>query len=178
MRALPLGFAAAAILLAPHAPSRAGTGEPLAFRSDDGRFSILFPENPPETEELRGERFSVTDNNARHAVELRGAEFAVEIHDIPRAAAMVLSSSFILDRAKLGMLGDMGAEEIDSKSISRQAQPGRLVRFAVPDRGLVGQLLMVLARRRLYLVSVRHRAEEQPPASYAPFFESFEFWLE
>jgi hypothetical protein len=180
---LNLWFAAVAILVLSAGPSAAQlvelgqSGELREFRSEAGRFSVRFPGESPKSEVLRGSRFSATSNNSRHVVELNGAEFGVEIHDVPRGARLFLSSSFILDRAKLGMLDDIGGREIESQEISRQAQPGRLVVYDVPDQGLIGQLLLVLAQRRLYLVTVQHPAQEPPPA-HAAFFESFVFWLE
>ena len=160
------------------APTRAAAGEPFAYRSEAGRFSIDLPAEPPSVRELSGSRFSITDNNVLHTVFAEGAEFSIEIHDIPRIAKLLLSSRYILDRSVAGMLEDIGAREVDSAEASFQGKPAREVVFEIPERAFTGRSLLVLAERRLYLVSVQHPRSIPPPGSIAPFFESFSFWLE
>lgn len=157
---------------------RAGAGEPFAYRSESGRFSVELPAESPSVRELTGSKFSITDNNVLHTVLAEGAEYSVEIHDIPRVAELVLSSDYILERSAEGLLEDMGAREIDSVESSFQGRPARKVAFEVPDRAFTGNLLLILAERRLYLVSVQHPRSIAPPDSIAPFFESFSFWPE
>jgi hypothetical protein len=159
-------------------PMRAAAGERFAYRSEAGRFSVDLPAESPSIRELTGSKFSITGNDVRHTVFAEGAEFAVEIHDIPRVAKLLLTSHYILERSVKGMLDDIGARKVDSVDISVQGQPAREVEFEIPDREFTGRLLLVLAGRRLYLVSVRHPRSIDPPDSIAPFFESFSFWLE
>jgi len=148
------------------------------FRSDSGRFRIGFPGELPATRALPVEKFTVTTNNISHEVTVEQTEFSVELHDIPRIAAMLLSQDFILDRAKEGMLADIGAHELSSREVSRQRYPARQVRYEMPDRGLVGESLLVLARQRLYLVSSQHPAKREPPVPFSAFLDGFEFWPE
>ena len=157
---------------------RATAGEPYAYRSEDGRFSVDLPAKSPSVRELTGSKFSITDNNILHSVVAEGVEFAIEIHDIPRIAELLLTSRYILDRSVEGMLEDIGAREVDSAEASFQGEPAREVAFEIPDRAFTGRLLLVLAERRLYLVSVQHPRSIAPPGSIGPFFESFSFWLE
>ena len=160
------------------APMRAAAGERFAYRSEAGRFSIDLPEQPPIVSELTGTKFSITDNDVLHTVFAEGAEFSIEIHDVPRISKLLLTSRYILDRSVAGMLEDIGAREIDSAEITFQGTPAREVAFEIPDRALTGRLLLILAERRLYLVTVQHPRSIAPPGSIAPFFESFSFWLE
>jgi hypothetical protein len=160
------------------APMRATAGERFAYRSEAGRFSIDLPEQSPLVRELTGSKFSITDNDVRHTVFSEGAEFAVEIHDIPRVAELLLTSQYVLERSVKGVFEDIGAREVDSAEISVQGQPAREVAFEIPDRAFTGRVLLVLAGRRLYLVSVQHPRSIDPPDTVAPFFESFSFWLE
>jgi hypothetical protein len=157
---------------------RATAGEPFAYRSEDGRFSVDLPAEPMSVRELSESKFSITDNDVLHTVSAEGAEFAIEIHDIPRIAELLLTSRYILDRSVKGMLEDIGAREVDSAEASFQGKPAREVAFEIPDRALTGRLLLILAERRLYLVTVQHPRSITPPGSIAPFFESFSFWLE
>lgn len=159
-------------------PMRATAGEPFAYRSEAGRFSVDLPAESPSVHELTGSKFLVTDNDVLHTVFAEGAEFAIEIHDIPAIAKLVLASHYILDRSAEGVLEDIGAREVDSAEATYQGQPAREVVFETPDRAFTGRMLLVLAGRRLYLVSVRHPRSVTPPGSIAPFFESFSFWLE
>jgi hypothetical protein len=160
------------------APMRATAGERFAYRSEAGRFSVDLPAESPSVRELAGSKFSTTSNDVQHAVSVGDTEFAVEIHDVPRVARFLLSGDYILERAVEGMLEDIGGREVDSVEASLQGEPAREVRFEIPDRKLTGELLLVLAGRRLYLVTVQHPESIDPPSAVAPFFESFSFWLE
>jgi hypothetical protein len=153
-------------------------GDVYPYRSEAGRFSVAFPAGSPSVQELNGSKLSMTDNDAYHSVDHDGAEFAVEIHDIPRLAKLVLTSHFILDRTVEGKLEDIGAREVDSVETVLQGKPAREVDFEIPDQKFVGKLLFVLAERRLYLVSVQHPQPLDPLDSIPGFFESFSFWLE
>ena len=157
---------------------RAAAGESFAYRSEIGRFSVDFPAASPSVRELSGSKFSITCNDVRHTVFAEGAEFAVEIHDIPRVAKLLLTSHYVLERSVKSMLEDIGAREVDSVGVSVQDQPAREVVFEIPDREFTGRLLSILAGRRLYLVSVRHPRSIDPPGAIEPFFERFSFWLE
>ncbi len=175
--ALAIALVVAASMFA-LAPMPATAGERFAYRSEAGRFSIDLPEQSPLVRELTGSKFSITDNDVRHTVFSEGAEFAVEIHDIPRVAKFLLTGRYILERSVQGLLEDMGAREVTSAEISVEGQPAREVAFEIPDHAFTGRVLLVLAGRRLYLVSVQHPRSIDPPGSIAPFFESFSFWLE
>ena len=148
------------------------------FRSDSGRFRIGFPGMAPASRNMPAAKFASTTNNVLHEVRVDETEFAVELHDIPRVAAMLLTHDFILERAKEGLLADIGAREVTSRDVSRQHHPARRVHYEVPDQGLQGELLLVLAKRRLYLVSAHYPTRHDPPATLSTFLESFEFWLE
>jgi len=156
---------------------RSTAGEHFAYRSEAGRFSVDFPGEPPSVRELSGSKFSITSNDVLHIAFVGDTEFAVEIHDIPRVAKLLLSSDYILERTVRGMLEDIGGREVDSVETHLQGEPAREVGFEIPDRELTGRLLLVLAGRRLYLVSVQHPRSIGPLGSIAPFFESFSFWL-
>ncbi len=160
------------------APMRATAGEPYAYRSEDGRFSVDLPGESPSVRELSESKFPITDNDVLHTVFAEGAEFSIEIHDIPRISKLLLTSRYILDRSVAGMLEDIGAREIDSAEVTFQGAPAREVAFEILDRAFTGRSLLILAERRLYMVSVQHPRSIAPPGSVAPFFESFSFWLE
>jgi len=120
----------------------------------------------------------MTDNDVLHSVVSDGAEFAIETHDIPRVAKFLLTNRYILDRSVESMLEDIGAREIDSAEISFLGQSAREVEFEDSDQKFAGRLLLVLAGRRLYMVTVQHPPSVDPPRFAAPFFASFSFWLE
>ena len=169
-----LAALASALLL----PADGSAGELFDFRSEPGRFRIGFPGDSPTSRAMSGDKFSTTDNDARHVVEVDEAEFSVELHDIPRVAAMLLSDEFVLQQAARGMLDDLGGRQLAARRASRQDQPARWVSFEIPDREVRGDVLLVLAERRLYLVSSSHPVEQHPPVTFAKFLESFRFWLE
>jgi hypothetical protein len=173
-----VGAIALAVSMFALAPIRATAGEPFVYRSEAGRFSVDLPAESPSVRELTGSKFSMTENDVLHTVIAEGVEYAVEIHDIPRIADLLLPSHYILDRSVEGMLEDIGAREVDSAEASFLGQPAREVAYEIPDRAFTGRLLLVLAERRLYMVSVQHPQSVAPPGSIAPFFESFSFWLE
>ena len=153
-------------------------GELFDFHSEPGRFKIGFPGDAPASRALSGDKFSATDNDAYHVVEVDEAKFSVELHDIPRVASMLLTDDFVLEQAAKGMLNDIGGRQLEARRASRQDQPARWISFEIPDREVRGDVLLVLADRRLYLVSSHHPVEQHPPVSFAKFLESFRFWLE
>jgi hypothetical protein len=169
---------ALAVLTSTVAPMRATADDLVAYRPEAGRFSVDLPGESPSVRELTGPKFSITSNDVQHTALVGDAEFAVEIHDIPSVAKFLLTSDYILERAVRGMLDDIGGRAIDSVEVSLQGEPAREVRYEIPDREFTGRLLLVLAERRLYLVSVQHPQSIDPPSSITPFFESFSFWLE
>jgi hypothetical protein len=152
--------------------------ERFVYRSEEGRFSVDLPVESPSVRELSGSKLSMTDNDVLHSVVSDGAEFAIETHDIPRVAKFLLTSRYILDRSVESMLEDIGAREVDSAKISFLGQPALEVEFEDFDEEFTGRLLLVLADRRLYMVTVQHPSSVDPPRFVAPFFESFSFWLE
>ncbi|HXV37165.1 MAG TPA: hypothetical protein VEC18_08445 [Myxococcota bacterium] len=170
-----LRLAAAAFALA---PSSAFGDEAHRYRSEPGRFHVELPARSASVAEMEGSKFSITDNDVRHTAFAHGAEFAVEIHDIPRFAEFLLTSRYILDRTVEGMFEDIGARGLASVDVERHGAPAREVAFEIPERDVVGELLVVLADERLYLVTVRHPRSVEPPSTAARFFESFYFWRE
>ena len=160
------------------APSIAFADETHRYRSEPGRFHVELPARSVSVAEMEGSKFSITDNDARHTAFAHGAEFAVEIHDIPRFAELLLTSHYILDRTVAGMFDDIGAHALDSADVERQGAPAREVAFEIPERDVVGRLLVVLADERLYLVTIRHPRSLEPPDAAARFFESFSFWID
>ncbi len=57
---------------------RATAGEPFAYRSEAGRFSVDLPAESVSVRELTGSKFSITDNNVLHSVVAEGAENRLE----------------------------------------------------------------------------------------------------
>jgi len=131
-----------AVSISALAPMRATAGERFAYRSEAGRFSIDLPEQSPLVRELTGSRFSVTDNDALYTVFAEGAEFEVEIHDIPRVAEFLLTSHYILERSAKGMLEDIGAREVDSAEISIQGAAGARGRVRNTRWRVYGQIVV------------------------------------
>jgi hypothetical protein len=159
-------------------PMRATADDLVVYRPEAGRFSIDLPGESPSVRELTGPKFSMTSNDVQHTAFVGDTEFAVEIHDIPSIAKFLLTSDYILERTVRGMLEDIGGREVDSVEASLQGEPAREVSYEIPDREFTGRLLLVLAGRRIYLVSVQHPRSIEPPSSIERFFESFSFWLE
>lgn len=173
MRVVQIAFSLAALLCAPMAPA-----EQYEFRSAFGRFAIGFPDKAPSEQQLTASKFSVTSNDTRYAVEVDRSEFVVELHDIPSVAARLLTDAFVLEQAKRGMLDDIRANELSSMALLLDRHPARRVRFEIPERAIRGDLLLLLAERRLYLVSARYPVDASPRVSFDRFIESFEFWTE
>jgi len=141
------------------------------YRSEFSRFSVDYPGGSPTVLKLAGSKFTTTGNDINYAVIFDGVEFAVETHDVPRFA-------MLLERSVSGKLEDIGARAISVVETSFQGEPAREVDFEASDRAFAGKMLLVLADRRIYLVSVQHPSSIDPPDASAQFFESFSFWLE
>ncbi|MBW1843401.1 MAG: hypothetical protein JRE38_06760 [Deltaproteobacteria bacterium] len=167
-----------ALAMSALAPTRSMAGDFHPYRSEFSRFSVDYPGGSPTVLKLAGSKFTTTGNDINYAVIFDGVEFAVETHDVPRFAMLVLTSHYVLERSVSGKLEDIGARAISVVETSFQGEPAREVDFEASDRAFAGKMLLVLADRRIYLVSVQHPSSIDPPDASAQFFESFSFWLE
>ena len=94
--------------------ARGTDGDPVApessvlrpFRSPEGRFSILFHGAPVVTSSERRTMLGPV-RGKRFAVERGGTRVTVALHDLPRIATFLLTSSAILDRAREKGIGVM-----------------------------------------------------------------------
>jgi len=148
------------------------------FESQTGRFRVLLPGEPSvETHSRRTLLGRVTD--ARYELASDGTFWAVETHDIPRAAALLLPARVILDRARQGFLADRDRREIERTDTERRGHPAQRIRYVRRDDPEWPRVaLLVLAGNRIYIVigedSPRTR-ETLPPER---FLASFDFWEE
>ena len=180
VRVVTLAALVVAVSTSALAPMRATAGELFAYRSEAGRFSVDLPGESPSVRELSGSKFSITSNDVQHTAFVGDTEFAVEIHDIPRVAKLLLSSDYILERSRQRVCSRIlvVARSILWRPLSRESPRARSGSRSRIENSRA-ELLLVLAGRRLYLVTVQHpRIDRTSRAAIAPFFESFSFWLE
>jgi hypothetical protein len=146
------------------------------YRSSGGRFSVLLPDTPVVSHDSRWTPFGRIEQ-ARYTLNSGGATIALEHHDLPRIATLVLAADTILNRARDSIVADVGGEILESREGVRNGHPVREVSYSVPgDEGLVERALLQLVESRLYVVVVTSpRASIADPA-FARLFGSFEVW--
>jgi hypothetical protein len=103
---------------------------------------------------------------------------AVEMHDLPAVASVLLSDDSILDQAREGLLSDVRGTLLEGRSLVFQGAPAREFVYRLPGKArLEERVLAVLIGRRLYLVTGMARAPANDP-DVARFFASFRCWRE
>ena len=148
------------------------------FQSETGRFRVLLPAEPSlQSRSRRTLLGRVTD--VRYEVLSGGAFWAVETHDIPRGADLLLPAKVILDRARKGFLADLDREEIERTDTVRRGHPAQRIRYVLPggpDRPRVA--LLVLVRSRLYIAISDDSPAARDTLHPERFLASFDFWEE
>lgn len=146
------------------------------LRSEAGRFQARLPAEPIRSEEVR-KTWLGRMRELRFHSELPGAEFAVEVHDLPRGARWIVGDEYIFEQAKDGLLRGGARPELGDEKISRSGHEGRRIRYELPERdGWVEEVLIFLGHRRLYLVRAGRARAAEADLPIEAFFQSFEFW--
>jgi len=146
--------------------------------ADDQRFRILLPAEPLRTENVRS-TWVGSVSELRLQGELAGAEFIVEVRDLPPGTRFVVTRNYIFSQVKEGFLKDGERPEIFDKEITLGGYPGRHIRYEDPAReggDWVEDALILLARHRLYFVVVARQRAREAALPIQAFFRSFELW--
>ena len=148
------------------------------FEAREFRFRIWLPPEPSRTETSR-----ITWAGRVKELELRsglaGAEFVVQVRELPRATRWLVTQSYIFSQVKEGFLKDGQRPEISDLPITRGGYPGRHIRYRVPEReggDWIEDALIVLAENRLYFIVVARGGTAEAGLPMEAFFRSFELW--
>jgi hypothetical protein len=146
------------------------------FKSPEGRFSAPFPSEPVATTSTHRTLLGPI-HGALYAADLGDLRVSVELHDLPRLAAFLLSTDTILERARKGLLEGVGGRAIDERSVVHRGYPARETRYALTDPpSAIERALLVLVENRLYIAIATWSEPAPSDAPLARFFESFEVW--
>lgn len=147
-----------------------------SYRSEAGRFEVRMP-GPPEVQSSSYRTVAGRIRSTEYAVEIGSREFLVEHYDLPRLTSLILPDKMILRRAKGDFLESVGGQERACRETTVQGHPARSVSFDVagpPER--VGEAILVLVARRLYLVFVTHPRDDAAGPQLAQMLRTFRVW--
>jgi hypothetical protein len=147
------------------------------FESQDLGFRILLPSEPVRTESVR-DTFVGKVKEFRLLAELPGAEFVVQVRELPRATRWFVTDNYILSKVKDGFLAGGERPAISDDAITRDGNPGRYLRYEDPKRGegdWVEDALIFLVENHLYFVVVARNGSAEAALPIEKFFRSFEF---
>ena len=170
-RMLGAGFVVAAVsgIAAADEP---GAASWTHFRSDEGRFEVTLPRSPVR-ETISRDTWLGAVTESKYSAERDGTVFAVEHHDLPRAAATLVPAGAILRRARNGILADEDGRELAWKDCTLAGREARELTYEVPgDPPYVEKLVLLLVGSRLYIVGAGS-SETDPRDHHTAFFDSF-----
>jgi hypothetical protein len=144
------------------------------FTSVGGDFKILLPEAPKLETEEEEDAEGVTTTYS-YSVDRDDAFYSVSYSVLP-PTSQILSSRFLLDNFRTGLLGGMGKVKVlGEKNITLKSTPGRAYAWRDKD-GITYHVRVYRVKRRLYsLLTLTAPGEEQERAvSVKRFLESFQ----
>jgi hypothetical protein len=160
----------AALLLG--VPAAADESDWRLFSPPGGGFHIEMPGVPRrESQEHLTPGGSVRETSWWLAVD--GAELAVETHDLPALATLLMSEASLLDRARDGVVENDGGELLSSESVVLQGAPARVFTWRYPGEPVrLERGLTLLVGERIYLLTGTGADPAAHPA-VTRFFDSF-----
>ncbi|WP_159784656.1 hypothetical protein [Sodalinema gerasimenkoae] len=134
-------------------PVAQGSDSWRPFQSREGRFEVLFPQQPERMQqrvELPGE----STTQYAFASEDGSAEYLISYTDYPQEfISRIGEPSDFLQAVKEGFLGGIQARDVVSQSRRLQGYPGLRVEYVTPN-GLSGYAHFYLVNERLYQIIV------------------------
>jgi hypothetical protein len=158
-------------------PERAPvSSEELSFSPPAGRFRVALPAQPIVSGSSR-RTFLGKIVEKRYVVNVGDTRVAVELYDLPHLAAILLTEGVILDRARDGLLENVGGRAIAAGDTSHQSFPAREVTYELSGRpARTERALLVLVEPRLYIALATWPSGSAAPPAAERLFESFEIW--
>lgn len=147
------------------------------FESHALGFRIRLPSEPIRTESVRN-TFAGKVKEFHLLAKSPGAEFVVQVRELPRATRWFVTDNYILSEVKDGFLAGGERPEISDEPITRDGYSGRYLRYEDPTRGdgdWVEDALIFLVENRLYFVVVARNGSAEAELPIETFFGSFEF---
>ncbi|MCC5899920.1 MAG: hypothetical protein JJU32_18635 [Phormidium sp. BM_Day4_Bin.17] len=134
-------------------PVAQGSDSWRSFQSREGRFEVLFPQQP-ERMQQRVELPGQSTTQYAFASEDGLAEYLISYTDYPQEfISRIGEPSDFLQAVKEGFLGGIGARDVVTQSRRLQGYPGLSVEYVAPN-GLSGYAHFYLVNDRLYQIIV------------------------
>ncbi|MGH7320408.1 MAG: hypothetical protein ACRELA_12390 [Candidatus Rokuibacteriota bacterium] len=166
------------VALAILCPPLAGeTGEAAAwktFTSKEGGFRVSMPGTPALTEATHKSVVGVV-REYTYALETRNGDYSANYSVLPGIAVNLGGANAILDRAKKGLLQDVGGEETRFTDTAISGHPGKELTFRVRAAGgakpMSGRARFYLVNKILYVLVATSSTPNDPDVSR--FLDSF-----
>lgn len=142
------------------------------YRSEEGRFSVLFPGEPKKNIKLLNTIAGKIDL-VMYTAGSKKSGFVVGYADYPEEAVKDPEPQKMLDGARDGALSNVRGELVDETVLDFQGYPARELEIDVPRRGTVRARLIIVGNR-LYQMMVISPSDNILYEKGTEFFDSFE----
>lgn len=146
-----------------------------AFSSEDGNFSILFPDTPRENLRMPANA-SLEETIHTLSTNVETISYEVSYNDyVETEQADLLEAQFNAVRDNL--MTELSGQVVEETSNTFNGFPGRQIKFTIPDEasvgGKVGVMQLCLVENRLYQITVIGAANDYSRADVEQFLGSF-----
>lgn len=143
--------------------------------SKEGGFSVLMPGTPKLTEATH-QSFIGPVQEYTYTIQTKNGHYSANYSVLPGIAVGLGGAGTIFDRAKKGLLEDVGGEETSVTDTSIRGHPGKELSFRVPASGgakpLSGRARFYLVKKILYVLVGTSPTLNDPDVS--KFLNSFQ----
>jgi hypothetical protein len=150
----------------PETPTAAESPVWSEFTSVEGRFRVLFP-NEPQVE--RGDRPNETTLQAAAGASTC-AVYYVDLPDFDRATT---SREMVVDDARTTFIAELHARQLSQEETTIEGHPGQAYRVEIPSQKAVGEYRVLMADKRVYRLSVIGPRDGFDNGQAEKFFGSF-----
>jgi hypothetical protein len=143
------------------------------FKSEECKFSVMFPGSPEELSEPPDKEHGITKNKI-FALNNGGKVFVVVCTEFAVEGGQPIVAEEMINDARDQMIAEMGGKLLEEAPLKLTGANGRDVIIEMPqDLIIAGRLL--LKGNSFYFVSVRARRAEKSDESIGKFLNSFQF---
>ncbi len=148
----------------------------IVFSPPEGRFRVVFPAEPVVSTASR-RTFLGAVVETRYAVEIGDTSVAVELHDLPPLARLLLPAGAILGRARDRLVEGAGRRAVAARDAPHLGFPAREVTYDLSEQpARVEKALLVLVGSRLYIALATWPRASAIHSAAERLFETFEVW--
>ncbi len=139
-------------LLQAATPKKSGKGAAWqVFSSSAGGFSVSMPGTPSLSRDTHKSFVGSIQENT-YSLQTPSGNYSVEYSDLPGIAVSMGGEHTIFDKAKEGLLKNVGGTQTSFSPVNSAGHSGMELSFQVPASGSSGKARFFLVQKRLYVL--------------------------